>query len=276
MKAVLLPRAMTELWVMLADYPAATFMAGGTDLLVRVRKDREQPAAIICLERLSELQAIHVEHGRLCIGACATHRVCLDSQKVRAHAPILAQALRHLGGPQIRNMGTIGGNICTASPAGDSLPPLYALASEVVLRSKDTERRLPIADFIHGPGRIALRSGEILAEIRAPLADGVQIQHFEKVGRRNALAIAVVSLAALVRTGPRGIVQEARLALGSVGLTVVRPVEAEKALLGRKLSPSALRQAARMVRAAVSPIDDIRATADYRRQVAGNLLLRLG
>ncbi len=276
MNAVLLPRETSELWAMLADHPDAALMAGGTDLLVRARKEREQPAVVICLERLPELQAIHMEHGRLCIGACVTHRACLDSQQVRASAPILARALGHLGGPQIRNMGTIGGNICTASPAGDSLPPLYALEAEVVLRSKDAERRLPIADFIHGPRRIALMSGEILAQIRVPPADDFQVQHFEKAGRRNALAIAVVSLAALVRTGPRGIVQEARLALGSVGPTVIRPVEAEKALISRKLSPNALNQAARLVRAAASPIDDIRATADYRRQVAGNLLLRLG
>ncbi len=275
MTAVLLPHRMDELWSMRTDHPEAALMAGGTDLLVRVRSGLEQPETVICLERLPELRSIRVEHDRLCIGACATHRECLESPSVREHTPILAQALGHLGGPQIRNMGTIGGNICTASPAGDSLPPLYALEAEVVLRSRNAERRLPLVDFIHGSGRIALRPGEILAEIRVPLAEGFQVQHFEKVGRRNALAIAVVSLAALVRTGPRGIVQEARLALGSVGLTVVRPVEAEKALVGRKLSPSALNQAARLVRAAVNPIDDIRATAAYRRQVAGNLLLRL-
>lgn len=276
MKAVLLPRDMDELWAMLADNPGAALMAGGTDLLVRVRKGLEQPDTVIILEGLPELRSIRVEHDRLCIGARATHQSCLDSPMVREYAPILAQALSRLGGPQIRNMGTLGGNICTASPAGDGLAPLYALEAEVVLRSRDAERRLSIADFIHGPNRTALWPGEILTEVRVPLADGFQVQRFEKVGQRKALAIAVVSLAALVRTGPRGIVQEARLALGSVGPTVIRPKEAEAALVGRKLSPSALNQAARLVRAAVRPMDDIRATADYRRQVAGNLLLRLG
>ncbi len=275
MTAVLLPRHMDELWSMRTDHIEATLMAGGTDLLVRVRSGLEQPKTVICLERLPELRSIREKHGRLCIGACVTHRECLESPSVREHAPILAQALGHLGGPQIRNMGTIGGNICTASPAGDSLPPLYALEAEVVLRSKADERRLPVADFILGPGRTALRPGEVLTEIRGPLADDFQVQHFEKVGGRNAMAIAVVSLAALVRTGPRGIVQEARLALGSVGPTVIRPDKAEKALIGRTLSSSALHQAARLIRDAVNPIDDIRATAAYRRQVAGNLVLRL-
>lgn len=275
MNAVLLPREMNELWAMLADNPGATLMAGGTDLLVRLRNGLERFDTAICLERLPELQAIRVERGMLCIGACATHRACLDSPLIREHAPILVQALGRLGGPQIRNMGTIGGNICTASPAGDALTPLYVLEADVVLRSRDAQRRLPIAEFIHGPGRIALRPSEVLTQIRVPLANDFQVQHFEKVGRRNALAIAVVSLAALVRTGPRGIVQEVRLALGSVSPTVVRPVEAEKSLIGRKLSPSALHQAARLIRDVVKPIDDIRATADYRRQVAGNLVLRL-
>jgi CO/xanthine dehydrogenase FAD-binding subunit len=276
MKAVLLPRNMDEMWAMLADNPGAALMAGGTDLLVRLRKGLGRFDSGICLERLPELQTIHVERGILCIGACATHRACLDSPMVREHAPILARALGHLGGPQIRNMGTIGGNICTASPAGDSLPPLYALEAEIVLRSKTDERRLPVSAFILGPGRTALRSGEVLTQIRVPLADDFQVQHFEKVGQRNALAIAVVSLAALVRSGPRGIVQEARLALGSVGPTVIRPIEAEKVLVGRTLSSGALNQAAGLIRTAVSPINDIRATADYRRQVAGNLVLRLG
>ncbi|MFO7597824.1 MAG: FAD binding domain-containing protein, partial [Desulfocurvibacter africanus] len=159
--------------------------------------------------------------------------------------------------------------------AGDSLPALHILKAEVVLRSRESERALPIADFIRGPGKTDLRPGEILTEVRIPSAVDFQVQHFEKVGQRNAQAIAVVSLAALVRLNRRGTVEEARLALGSVGPTVVRPREAEEALAGRRLSLTALRQAAELVRSSVSPIDDIRATAAYRREVAGNLLLRL-
>jgi CO/xanthine dehydrogenase FAD-binding subunit len=145
----------------------------------------------------------------------------------------------------------------------------------VVLRSQESERTLPIGNFILGPGKTDLRPGEILVEIRIASVREFQVQHFEKVGRRNAQAIAVVSLAALARLGRSGKVEEARLALGSVGPTVVRPWEAETALQGRRLSLTALRQAAGLVRSAVSPIDDIRATAAYRREVAGNLLLRL-
>ncbi|EGJ50359.1 FAD binding domain-containing protein [Desulfocurvibacter africanus] len=275
MSLVLLPASLGELWAMLGDEPGCAVFAGGTDLLVRKRAGIAQGDPLVCLERIPELREIHESDGLLRIGAGITHTACSASPDVTKHAPVLALALRRIGSPQVRNMGTMGGNICTASPAGDSLPSLHILKAEVVLRSRESERALPLADFIRGPGKTDLRPGEILVEVRIPSAVDFQVQHFEKVGQRNAQAIAVVSLAALVRLNRRGIVEEARLALGSVGPTVVRPREAEEALAGRRLSLTALRQAAELVRSAVSPIDDIRATAAYRKEVAGNLLLRL-
>ncbi len=150
-----------------------------------------------------------------------------------------------------------------------------ALGAEVELASASGARRLALADFLLGPGRTALAPGEALIAVHVPVP-GVDVrQHFEKVGRREALAVAVVSLAALVRLGHGGIIAEARLAWGSVGPTVWRCPEAEAALIGRRLSLTALSEAAALVRARVRPIDDVRASADYRREVAGNLLLRL-
>lgn len=275
MSRVLSPTSLGELWAMLGDEPGCAVFAGGTDLLVRRRAGVAHGDPLVCLERIPELREIHEADGLLRIGSGATHAACCASPLVAGHTPVLALAMRRVGSPQVRNMGTIGGNICTASPAGDSLPSLHILKAEVVLRSRESERVLPIADFIRGPGRTDLRPGEILTEVRVPSATEFQVQHFEKVGQRNAQAIAVVSLAALVRLSRRGTVEEARLALGSVGPTVVRPRAAEEALAGRRLSLAALREAAGLVRSAVSPIDDIRATADYRREVSGNLLLRL-
>ncbi|EMG38004.1 aerobic-type carbon monoxide dehydrogenase, middle subunit CoxM/CutM-like protein [Desulfocurvibacter africanus PCS] len=275
MSRVLLPTSLGELWAIQGDEPGCAVFAGGTDLLVRKRAGIAQGDPLVCLERIPELREIQESNGLLRIGAGITHTACSASPLVIKHAPVLALALRRIGSPQVRNMGTMGGNICTASPAGDSLPSLHILKAEVVLRSRESERALPLADFIRGPGKTDLRPGEILTEVRIPSAVDFQVQHFEKVGQRNAQAIAVVSLAALVRLNRRGIVEEVRLALGSVGPTVVRPREAEEALAGRRLSLTALRQAAELVRSAVSPIDDIRATAAYRKEVAGNLLLRL-
>jgi len=174
----------------------------------------------------------------------------------------------------VRNQATLGGNICTASPAGDTLPALYVLEAQLELGSRTTTRTVPIQDFITGPGQTLLEPGEILSAIRIPLPPADSTQCFEKVGRRRALAISVASLAAMLRlTGKT--VREIRLAFGSLGPTVLRCPEAEHWLTGRELTPDNLRHAAGMVRQSVRPISDMRATADYRRQVAGNLTLRL-
>jgi xanthine dehydrogenase FAD-binding subunit len=191
------------------------------------------------------------------------------------HFPILINGLKVLGSPPIRNMGTIGGNIVTASPAGDTLPPLYVLRAELELRTKNSSRRIPIMDFIRGPGETLLSPGEVLTGIIVRKRPDLNLHHYEKVGQRKALAIAVVSLAALLKISEGGMVEEARLAWGSVAPTVVTSAEIEAMLIGCRLSRKVLEKAAQMARAMVKPIDDIRASADYRRQVAGNLLLRL-
>jgi xanthine dehydrogenase FAD-binding subunit len=276
---VLFPRDLPGLFAALAE-PGARVLAGGTDLLVRLRSHHEPTAILVSLDRVAGLRGIVEEsggelHRTLRLGAACTHAELLAHPLVRARLPVLAQALAELGSPPIRNMGTLGGNLCTASPAGDTLPPLAVLGAQVELISASRTRRLPLDTFITGPGRTALESGEVLAAVHVPLPGADALQHFEKVGRRNALAVAVVSLAALVRTGRGGKVAEARLAWGSVAPTVWRCPEAEAALVGRRLTLTALAEAAALVRARVRPIDDVRASADYRREVAGNLLLRL-
>ena len=284
---LLFPRDMKALFKAL-DEPGARVLAGGTDLLVRLRSHPDSaPATLVSLDRVAALRGVRQDsggqpgdgpgtlHRSLCLGAATTHAELLAHPLIRARLPVLAQALADLGSPPIRNMGTLGGNLCTASPAGDTLPPLLVLGAEVELASRAGTRRLPLASFLLGPGRTALAPGEILAAIHVPIPGVAVRQHFEKVGRRAALAVAVVSLAALVRTGHGGKIAEARLAWGSVGPTVWRCPEAEAALVERKLSLTALAEAASIVRRQVQPIDDVRASADYRREVAGNLLLRL-
>lgn len=280
---VCFPHDMKGLFGALAE-PGARVLAGGTDLLVRQRSGRDQAQTLVSLDRLAALRGISEEPGHglppgfrpgLRIGAATTHAELLAHPLARAHLPMLTRALAVLGSPPIRNMGTLGGNLCTASPAGDCLPPLAVLGAELELASARGTRRLPLEDFVLGPGHTALASGEVLAAVHVPVPGAEVVQHFEKVGRRSALAVAVVSLAALVRLGHGGLVAEARLAWGSVGPTVWRCPEAEAALAGRRLSLTALRDAAAVVRAQVRPIDDLRASADYRREVAGNLLLRL-
>lgn len=275
MSQVILPASLAELWEARERLPQARLYHGGTDLLPRLRLASGARPDLICLERLEELRVVEGRGGEIFLGAGATHARLLASPLVRARLPVLAQALSNLGSPLVRNMGTLGGNLVTASPAGDTLPPLHVLDAEVELLSPAGGRRLPIADFILGLGRVDLRADEIVAGVTVASPEGQVLHHFEKVGRRQALAIAVVSLAALIRLDEGGLVGRARLAWGSVGPTVMAAPEAEAALVGRPLDRAALAEAAEAVRRAVRPIDDPRASADYRRTVAGNLLLRL-
>ncbi len=265
------PDCPEALWPLLEA--GARPMAGGTDLLVRLR--RQPPCDVALLEGIPGLDGVGLADGQLRLGATATHARLLAHPLVRERLPVLSRALAVLGSPLVRNMGTLGGNIATASPAGDTLPPLYALEATVELASRRGTRRLPLADFILGPGCTALARGEIVTAVLVPPPPPDALQHFEKVGRRDALAVAVASLAAVIVRDEAGQVTEARLAVGSLGPTVTRCPQAEAYLLGRGLDRETLATVGRRIREAVSPIDDIRATAAYRLRLAGNLPLRL-
>ncbi len=270
-----LPGSLSELWDMQEEWGPALFFAGGTDLFVKLRASDRYPRTLIGLEAVTELQSIEEREGAIFIGARATHTRLLSHPLVQAHLPLLAKALPVLGSPPVRNMGTIGGNICTASPAGDTLPPLYVLGAEVELRKRNESRRMPIHEFILGPGKTALADNELLYGVWIKKDDSPAIRHFEKVGQRKALAIAIASFAALVRTTDAGIVEKADFAWGSVGPTVVTSREAGEALVGCPLTRESLQRIAPIIEKTVSPIDDVRARASYRRALAGNLVVRL-
>ncbi len=272
---VFTPHSLPELWAALAEAPGAMAYAGGTDLLVKRRAGLLDPPGLIHLARISELRGVMEQGDGLRLGAACTHRELLENGLVQAHLPVLTQALRELGSPLIRNMGTLGGNLCTASPAGDTLPPLYVLDAEVEICAQSGTRRLPVRQFITGPGRTVLQPGEIVAAVRVRKPEGWTVQHFEKVGLRNALACSLVSLATLLQVNPEGVIERAALAWGSVGPTVMVCPEVERRLIGEKLALPVLQEAAAIARKVIAPIGDVRADADYRRTVAGNLLLRL-
>ncbi len=270
----LLPDTLDALWADLDAHPNAKIMAGGTDLLVFLRAKGGKTPTIICLEKITALNTIEQRDGTIHIGAVTSLTNIFESEVIGNQLGVLHSAIGELGSPLIRNMGTIGGNICTGSPAGDTLPALFVLRAEVVLKSRRSERILPIHSFITGPGKTVLQDGEILHSIRVPVSDQFNIHHFEKVGQRKALAISIVSFAALVST-EKNIVKEARFAWGSVGPTIIESEEVEQSLLGHPLTLPMLEIAANLARQAVMPISDLRASGEYRKQVAGNLLLRL-
>ncbi|MBS1187732.1 MAG: molybdopterin dehydrogenase FAD-binding protein [Burkholderiaceae bacterium] len=275
MSAVLLPDSFEALWEAFEAYPQARLFAGGTDLLVHRHTGRAPEGDLIGLERMGELKGVRQEGDFVLIGA-ATPVTRLMREPLLADAfPVLTSALATIGGPALRNMATLGGNVCTASPAGDSLPALYVLEAEVVLQSRRQQRQLPIREFITGPGRIALQPGEIVSAIRLRRDHGYTVQHFEKVGQRQAHAISIVSLAVCATLASDRTVTAIRCAWGSVGPTIIESDAVQAALFGRRLDEATLADAAKVAMQAVSPIDDIRASAVYRRQLAGNLLYRL-
>ena len=275
MREVFLPRSLDEVWDLLDRHPGAAPYAGGTDLLVAIAEGKKSPPALLCLERVDTLARVEDRGDHLYLGAAATYSRLLDSPLVRRELPLLCRAMRTVGSPPVRHMGTLGGNVATASPAGDTLPPLYVLGAEVELGTRASRRRLPVGDFVVGPGATRLGPGELLLGVAVPKAAGFGLPHHEKVGRRKALACAVASLAALLDHAEDGTVRRARLAWGSVGPTVVRVPEVEAALAGRRPTRELLASLAPEVERAVAPIDDVRASAAYRRVVSGLLLERL-
>jgi xanthine dehydrogenase FAD-binding subunit len=185
MMQVLLPESIDALLDLLAGDPACRVMGGGTDLLVHLRAAAQMPDTIVCLERIAELKGVTVEGDAVRIGGATTITGLLDSSVVREKLPLLHRAAGVFASPIVRNMATIGGNICTASPAGDTLPPLYVMNASVELRSAGNVRTVPLEGFISGPRRVDLRPGELLTAVMVPVPTGFGVHHFEKVGQRR-------------------------------------------------------------------------------------------
>jgi len=268
-----MPHTIDDLWEMIYGNQQAMIYAGGTDVLARYRSLTSRN--LTCIEDIHELKEIYQQDNLIFIGSCVTHTRLLESKIIQKHLPVLIHALKVLGSPQIRNMGTIGGNICTASPAGDTLPPLYVLGAILEIRSIDSKRFTALKNFIHGPGKNSLQKDEVLYGIWINTKQDFNIHHYEKVGQRKMLAIAIASLAALLKLSKSGIIEDARLAWGSVGPKIIASEKINKALIGKTLTEASLKLIVPLIREAVSPIDDIRASAHYRKMVSENLIFRL-
>lgn len=256
-----------------AEHPDAMPLAGGTDLMVDLNFDRTRPAAILDLTRVRELEDWGPDDGRLRIGAGVTYARLID--ELAGRLPGLAIASRSVGSPQIRNRGTVGGNLGTASPAGDGLPPLYAADAEVEVASVAGARRVPVAELIAGPKRTTLRDDELIAAFHVRPAEGPQ--QFAKIGTRNAMVIAVCSLSLHLAPGRRAV----SACLGSAGPTPLRAGEAERFIAGEldwetpaPIPEPTLRRFGELVAAAAQPIDDVRGTAAYRRHALAVLARR--
>lgn len=255
--------------------PARTPVAGCTDLMVGSAEAASPPGPMLDLLALPELAGIRdLPDGGLEIGATTSFARIGGSQRVRRRYPALAAAARVVGGWQIQNRATLGGNVVNASPAGDSLPVLLALDAEAVALSADGERRIPYARFHSGYRTTALVPGELLGSLRLPPPPAGSRQVFRKVGTREAQAISKVVVAALGRVED-GVFTHLRLAAGSVAAVPVRLTEVEREVVGRDADQATAARAGRLAAEAVEPIDDVRSTAEYRRFVLGRVVARL-
>jgi CO/xanthine dehydrogenase FAD-binding subunit len=272
--SVVVPRRLDEVFEALVDEPEAHVLAGGTDLMVELNAGHRLPAAVVAIDRVPELQGWQRSGDQVTLGAGLTYTEMLQPD-LWALLPALADAARTVGSPQIRNAGTLGGNLATASPAGDTLPVLAALDATVMLGSASGSREVSLAEFVVGPKRTSLRPQEVVLAVRVPVVAGPQ--GYLKVGTRNAMVIAVCSLALVVDVKARTV----RCALGSVGPTPVRATEAEAWVLDkvdwearRVEDPATYATFGEVVAAAARPIDDHRSTATYRRHAVGVLARR--
>jgi len=261
-RRLLTPRSLRDALRMLDAEGPLTPMAGCTDLYVALNAGELKGTGFLNLWPLEPLRHMAVRDGVLSIGALCTYTDLMRSRLVQKRVPMLVAAAREVGGPQIQNRGTIGGNIANASPAGDTLPVLAAAGATIVLGSVRGPRRVLFTDFYTAYRRTVLAPDELITAVEIPAIEGRQ--WFRKVGTRAAQAISKVVMAA-VDGGPR---RAPRIAVGSVAPTVVRLPRTEAALA----SGASIADAQRILSDEITPIDDVRSTAEYRRRVSANLL----
>jgi len=267
------PNTLEEALSLLNQYgDRAKMIAGGTDAIVMNRQKKISPDVFISLRGIPGLDQIEF-NGIFKIGALVTHRTIEQSELIRKRLPVLAGASSVLGSVQVRNVATIGGNLCTASPSAETAPSMLVYEAEAHLVSQNGERRLSLESFFVGPGENALDKKEILKGILLPSPPPNSVGAYLKLGRRKSVDLSVVNVAVLLTLDPKtGICERARIALGAVAPTPLRAKETEKFLEGNLLDDGIIRKAGDCAKQECSPITDIRGSADYRREMAGVLV----
>jgi CO/xanthine dehydrogenase FAD-binding subunit len=268
---VFIPSSLTEATQLLSKNPDAHLLTGGTDMMVEVNFNHRHPDTVIALRNILEFQRWNIDtaSGLVHIGSSVPYATMEHGELAKA-LPALAEAARTVGSPQIRAAGSIGGNLGTCSPAGDSLPVLSALDAVVHLQSESSNRSVSFAEFMVGPKRNSRLANEIITGVSIPITNGWQ--GYAKVGVRNAMVISVASVCLAIHDN------KVRVALGSVGPTIIRCTESENWInsIGlTNIDHSLAKEFADHVRAESRPIDDHRSTAEYRRHAVGVLAARL-
>jgi CO/xanthine dehydrogenase FAD-binding subunit len=248
-------------------------IASGTDLLVRLKDNLIKENIIVDISRIKELKRIYEDGDYLHILPLATHAEIIESPLIQKFAFILRDACLTIGSPQIRNRGTLGGNVANASPAGDSIPALFVLGANVKLKSVEGERIVGIEEFFTGPGKTQMKQNEMLVDIFFPEIKDNETGFFKKLGQRNAMAIAIANVAVKLRVSQNNSFENALVSFGAVAPTVVRARLVEKALVESSIDSSdKILYVSRLAFREVMPITDVRGSDEYRREMSTNLL----
>jgi len=272
---LVMPHSLNEaLQVLSVGSPEVLPIARGTNLTVDMRSGRYEPKAIVNIEKLPELKGIRRENGQICVGGGVTIAELLKDRLVAETAPALQAACAVFANPLIRNRATVAGNIVDGSPAADTAPSLLTLDAEVELSSQAGKRALPLDEFFVHVRKTARRADELVTALRWKAPKPGTGSAFYKLGLRKADAISVVSVAVVLEV-EKGVCQKARIALGSVAPRPIRAKSAEQFLLGKALSRDVFEEAAALAAQAVSPISDVRASAEYRRRMSAVLTRRM-
>ena len=254
--------------------PDARFIAGGTDLVIQMSRRRVSPSHVIALPQLPELQGVTETVNGCRIGALTTYRFIERHPAFRGALECLIESARVVGGQQVRNIATVGGNIANASPAADFVPALLCLDAMLEIVGPQGTRRAPLNDLIRGPGIADLGPGEILTATEFARQPEGSATAFLKEGRRKAMEIAVVCVAASLTLDPDGACRAVRIAVGAAAPRAFRAMEAEKSLLGKPAGRELFAEAGKLAAEAVSPISDVRASAEHRRYLTSVVVER--
>jgi len=269
----LVPESLQEALQMLSDRPEAIPLAGGTDLLVQVKEGSRSVETLLSLKRVTELRQ-YAYNGALTLGSTVTvGRIAADPQIQQVYAA-LAMGAGLIGSVQIRNVATVGGNLCNASPSADTAPPLLVLGAQAVIASVQGERTIPLEEFFEGPGRTALQAGELLTAITLPQPAQRSGSFYLRHTPRARMDLAVVGVAAAVTVEADGSIVDARLALGAAAPVPLRARQAEALLAGQVLTDELWREVGATAAREAEPIDDQRASAEYRRHLVDVLTRR--
>ena len=267
------PASLQELITTL-DETRGQVIAGGTDIIPKMRRDMFSASCLVDASHINELNFIKAVNDEISIGALTTHQEMADSVLLKDANPALATAAASVGCDQTRHRGTLGGNIANASPAADTVPALLVFDARARLVRKESERVIPLREFFISPGKTKLESGELIHSVIFQRLSGAWGASFQKMGKRNGMAISIVSVAVAVVLDSSNKIEDARIALGSVAPTVTRSAEAEKMLVGQQADSEVIKEAANVIQADIAPINDVRSTAKYRRHAASVLTRR--